>query len=77
MGFSDDIDKFVKKEKDRFEKKVAEHDALAKTMLVEILGADLNAITSITFDLEKGKFKDVEAPEYVKEKLRKADLIIE
>ena len=41
------------------------------------MGEDLNTITAITFDLEMGKFKDVQASEKAKGKLRQAGLIIE
>lgn len=41
------------------------------------MGDDLIEIKAITFDMELGKFRDVEAPEFVKDKLRKENLLVE
>lgn len=77
MSFSSDINKFVKNAKKKLETSAAEHEEQAKAKLIDVMGDDLNTITSITFDLESGKFKYVQAPERAKDKLRQAGLIIE
>ncbi|EKO3708981.1 hypothetical protein LO977_003281 [Vibrio metschnikovii] len=77
MGFSNQLKKILQDKKDMIEKIKQDKIANAKIVLAEVMGDQLNTITSITFDLSAGKFKDVEAPEYSKELLRKANLLIE
>lgn len=77
MGFSRDINKFVGNTKQKIEEITAESEDRAKAKLTEIMGDDLIEIKAITFDMELGKFRDVEAPEFVKDKLRKENLLVE
>ncbi|MBE4587014.1 hypothetical protein BOO29_19185 [Vibrio navarrensis] len=77
MGFSNQLKKILQDNKDTIEKTKQDKIANAKIVLAEVMGDQLNTITSITFDLSAGKFKDVEAPESSKELLRKANLLIE
>ncbi|HFQ5299942.1 TPA: hypothetical protein ACGVAW_004458 [Vibrio vulnificus] len=77
MGFSNQLKKILQDKKDTIEKIKQDKIANAKIVLAEVMGDQLNTITSITFDLSAGKFKDVEAPECSKKLLRKANLLIE
>ncbi|EGQ9313567.1 hypothetical protein F7U73_22235 [Vibrio vulnificus] len=77
MGFSNQLKKILQDKKDTIEKIKQDKIANANIVLAEVMGEQLNTITSITFDLSTGKFKDVEAPECSKELLRKANLLIE
>lgn len=77
MGFSNQINKFVKDNQNMLQKIAQEKTEQSKIVLAEVMGDQLNTITAITYDLETGKFKDVEAPEHAKELLRKANLLIE
>lgn len=77
MGFSNEIYNFAQDSIDMMKQIDQEKTEQANNALIVVMGDQLNTITSITFDLEVGKFKDVEAPEYSKELLRKANLLIE
>ncbi|WP_217533923.1 hypothetical protein [Vibrio metschnikovii] len=77
MGFSNEIYNFAQDSIDMMKQIDQEKTEQANNALIAVMGDQLNTITSITFDLEVGKFKDVEAPEYSKELLRKANLLIE
>ncbi|MEW6990424.1 hypothetical protein AADZ91_06995 [Colwelliaceae bacterium 6441] len=77
MSFSNDLNKIATKNKDNLQMLANKRIESAKEKLIEIMGDDLHSITSITFNLEAGKFEKVEAPESAKNKLREADLIIE
>lgn len=77
MSFSKGINKFVESAKETIQEMASESEERAKNKLVEIVGKDLNKIKAITFDMELGKFRDVEAPEFIKEKLRGENLLIE
>ncbi|KYN90901.1 hypothetical protein ATY35_20500 [Vibrio cidicii] len=77
MGFSNQLKKILQDKKDTIEKIKQDKIANANIVLAEVMGDQLNTITSIRFDLSTGKFQDVEAPECSKELLRKANLLIE
>ncbi|NCP38697.1 MULTISPECIES: hypothetical protein [Shewanella] len=77
MSFSKDINKFVGSTTQKMKEMTAESEERANNILVEIMGDDLGEIKAITFDMELGKFRDIEAPEFVKEKLREENLLIE
>jgi len=77
MSFSNDINKFVSESKNKMQKIAAEKEDQAKAKLIEIMKDDLSEIKAITFDLSLGLFRDVEAPEYIKEKLRQENLLFE
>jgi mannitol-specific phosphotransferase system IIBC component len=77
MSFSKDINKFVDSTTQKMKEMTAESEEQANNILVEIMGNDLGEIKAITFDMELGKFRDIEAPEFVKEKLREKNLLTE
>lgn len=69
MGFADDIKKFSV---DALSKISQLQNEKIKAFLQEELGDEAKLITSIKFDNDKLKFYDIEAPESVIAKLRKA-----
>lgn len=77
MSFSKDINKFVSESKNKMQKIAAEKEDQAKAKLIDVMKDDLSEIKAITFDLSLGLFRDVEAPEYIKEKLRQENLLFE
>ena len=77
MSFSKDINKFVQTTKKTMEEMASESEERTNNKLREILGDNFNEIKTITFDAELGKFRDVDAPEFIKEKLRQENLLIE
>ncbi|MEZ8320471.1 MULTISPECIES: hypothetical protein [Vibrio] len=77
MDFAKDLNNIIQKSNRSLEQTVQEKTEQAKVVLAEVMGDQLDTITSITFDLDTGKFKDVSAPETSKELLRKANLLLE
>lgn len=74
---SKSMSQIVEEQKERLRRASEEDQERAKTRLIEVMGDELNSITAITYDQSIGKFKNVEAPEHAKAKLREVGLLDE
>jgi len=78
MGFGNSVKQFADKAKAQMREAQAQDEARALAALKSTLGEDINLITEVPkYDLERGKFYDVQAPDSVLAKLRVAGLLRE
>jgi hypothetical protein len=77
MSFSNDIKKFAINARDKIKEMEDEQKRKIAAFLKDKLGEEAKLVASIKFDNEKLKFYDVEAPESVIAKLRKAGYLRE
>lgn len=77
MKFNDQVKAFTEKAKSQMDEKLKETEENAKNVLQEVLGSDITQIKSIRLDADIGKFYSVDAPDFVIENLRQANLLKE
>lgn len=78
MGFSKSVKQFADRAKAKMHEAQAEGEARALEALKSTLGEDVNLLTAAPkYDLTRGKFYDVQAPDSVLAKLRAAGLLQE
>lgn len=75
--FMANISDFTNKNRAKLKAVGSAEEQKAIEVLKEVMGEDIDTITSITFDMKIGKFKDVTAPEKSLNKLREAGLLVD